>query len=67
VKRDGPGLTPPTPAIDPREAVLERLAERYEHFALEEQEVRGRGYVADAEVAHKYALWLLRAYEAESR
>ena len=50
-----------------REAVLDRLAERYEHFALKEQVARGEGNHAIAEGAHRYALWVLRAYEAEQR
>ena len=52
---------------DPREAVLDRLGEAYERFALREQTLRGEGKVAEAEGAHRYALWILRAYEAESR
>ena len=50
-----------------RENVLDRLAERYEHFAEREQEARNVGKTAISEGAHRYALWILRAYEAESR
>ena len=57
---------PVTPS-DARDAVLDRYAEAYERFALKEQEHRGNGDVVKAEGAHRYALWVLRAYEAEQR
>lgn len=54
-----------TPA-DARENVLDRYADAYERFATREQELRGqRGKEAEAECAHRYALWVLRAYTAE--
>lgn len=58
---------PCTPA-DARENCLDWLAEAYERFAVREQELRNqRGKEAEAEGAHRYALWVLRAYEAEQR
>jgi hypothetical protein len=60
-------VSEPKTGSEAREACLDLYAERYEWFALREQEARGAGNHAIAEGAHRYALWVLRAYEAESR
>lgn len=52
-------------AAEARQAVLRRLAERQDYFATEEQLLRAKGEVTAAEGAHKYALWVLRAYRVE--
>jgi hypothetical protein len=55
-----------TPRVsEARRNVLRILAERQDHFATEEQLLRGKGEDTAAEGAHKYALWVLRAYRAE--
>ena len=49
-----------------REAVLDRLATAFEKFATKEQEHRSNGDPVKAEGAHRYAQWVLRAYQAEA-
>ena len=56
------GATTPAEA---RENALDRYATAYEFFATKEQEHRGNGDLVKAEGAHRYALWVLRAYTAE--
>ena len=56
----------PSTVQDARDNVLDRLAERYEHFAEAEQAARGRNDPVEAEGSHRYALLILRAYQAES-
>lgn len=62
-------MTEPKPSAvsDARDNALDRYAEAYERFATKEQEHRGNGDVVKAEGAHRYALWVLRAYTAEQR
>ena len=48
-----------------QEGVLERLADRHDHFSELELVYRAEGRIAEAEGAHWYALRLLRAYKAE--
>jgi hypothetical protein len=48
-----------------REAVLDRLGAAYEKFCELEQTLVHEGRYADAEGAHQYGMWVLRAYTAE--
>lgn len=49
-----------------RKAVLRVLAERADHFAEMEQLLVQEGKYADAEGAHKFGMWCLRAYKGEA-
>ena len=51
--------------IDAREAVLKQLATAYDRFCETEQVLVAEGKYAEAEGAHQFAIWLLRAYKAE--
>jgi hypothetical protein len=48
-----------------RAAVLRTLATRHDYFAEQEQLLVAEGRYAESQGAHKYALWVLRAYRAE--
>lgn len=50
---------------DPREAALRTYAAAYDRFAETEQMHVLLGNYAEAEGAHAYALWAVRAYKAE--
>ena len=53
-------------SVDPaREAALYAYAHAHDRFSEREQIHRLNGEDADAEGAHVYALWCLRAYRAE--
>jgi hypothetical protein len=49
-----------------RSEARKRYAEAHEHFAEEEQLLVDEGRYSEAEGAHAYALWCLRAYAAET-
>jgi hypothetical protein len=51
---------------DPRQAVIRKLAERYDHFADMEQVLVAEGRYVEAEGAHETARILIRAYQAET-
>jgi hypothetical protein len=51
--------------VDPRAAVIRRLAAAYDKFAEEEQELAGLGWYERSTIAHGYCLIVLRAYRAE--
>lgn len=51
--------------ISARQACLRRLAEAHDRFAELEQVKWAEGNEAEAEGAHRYANWVLRAYRAE--
>lgn len=48
-----------------RKAVLRQLSEAHDRFAELEQVKWAEGNEAEAEGAHRYANWVLRAYRAE--
>lgn len=50
---------------DPKEAVLEQLAARYEYFAELEQTLVAEGKYTEAQGAHAYGQFCVRAYKAE--
>lgn len=50
---------------DARTAVLERLRDAANRFTATEQRFTARGRHTEAAGAHRYALWVLRAYTAE--
>lgn len=58
-------MSRPIVRIEPRTAVLRRLAAAHDRFSEAEQLAVGEGRHKDAQVAHEYALWTLRAYRAE--
>ena len=60
-ERSGPGII----GSEARRNVLRVLVDRHNHFANEEQLLRGTGEDIAAEGAHRYALLVLRAYRAE--
>ena len=62
IPRDGPGITG-----TPQDAVCDRLIERYQHFTEKERQLRAEGKEAEAEGAHRYATWVIRAYAAEAK
>jgi len=49
-----------------RAAVIRQLAGAYDEFAEQEKMLVDDGYYAEAEVAHEYAMWVARAFRAES-
>lgn len=51
--------------IAARQAALRQLAAAHDRFSEMEQLLYAQGDVVDAEGAHKYAMWTLRAYRAE--
>jgi hypothetical protein len=52
--------------VDPaREAALYAYAHAHDRFFEREQVHRVKGETAEAEGAHVYAMWCLRAYRAE--
>lgn len=55
------------PRSDAQEAVLEVLIERYAYFTERERLLRAENRVTEAEGAHRYATWVIRAYAAESK
>ena len=50
---------------DPRTAVLDRLSRAHTRFLISERRAWRNGSRAEAEGAHRVALWILRAYAAE--
>jgi hypothetical protein len=52
-------------AIDPQLAVLRQLASAYDRFCETEQVYVSEGRYAEAQGAHQFAVWILRAYQAE--
>lgn len=52
-------------ASDAQLAVLRQLAAAYDRFCELEQVYVAEGRYADAEGAHQFAMWILRAYKAE--
>ena len=48
-----------------REAVLAAIADAHDRFSEKEQIYTASGQHPEAEGAHRYALWCLRAYRAE--
>jgi hypothetical protein len=51
--------------ISARQSCLRQLAQAHDRFSEMEQILRAQGDTVDAEGAHRYALWTLRAYRAE--
>jgi hypothetical protein len=51
--------------IAARQAALHRYAAAHDRFNERELEHRAAGRTAEAEGAHRYALWCLRAYRDE--
>jgi hypothetical protein len=51
--------------ISARQSCLRQLAQAHDRFSELEQIARAQGDAYDAEGAHRYALWTLRAYRAE--
>ena len=52
-------------AHDPQFSVLHQLASAHDRFSEDEQILRLQKKHAEADVAHRYALRILRAYMAE--
>ena len=52
-------------AHDPQFSVLHQLAAAHDRFSEDEQILRRKKKNEEAEVAHRYALRILRAYMAE--
>lgn len=44
---------------------LRFYATAWDHWTTEERIMRAEGRLAEAEGAHQYALWIVRAYKAE--
>jgi len=57
-------MSQPT-TVEPRDAALAILERQHTHFVLTERKAWKAGNSAEAEGAHRVAIWLLRAYAAE--
>lgn len=55
----------PVTVDDAPAVATRRYAAAYDHHSDEEQRLVGLGRYAEAEGAHQYAMWCLRAYNAE--
>ena len=59
---------PPVVTVDmAREMAAKRYAAAFDEHATQEQLLRAQGRRTEAEGAHQYAMWVMRAYKAETR